>query len=82
MIGQVTKLMNDNRAQVMLSLQHSPTNAYASMHEHPVTMHTDLIAKNRDQITELVKELQGRDLGPELETPAGRLHPGTRRVRQ
>ena len=66
MIGQVTKLMNDNRAQVMLSLQHSPTNAYASMHEHPVTMHTDLIAKNRDQITELVKELQGRDLGPEL----------------
>jgi len=66
MIGQVTKLMNDNRAQVMLSLQHSPTNAYASMHEHPVTMHTDLIAKNRDQITELVKELQGRDLGPDL----------------
>lgn len=66
MISQVTNLMNDNRAQVMLSLQHSRTNAYSSMHEHPVTMHTDLIAKNRDQITELVKELQSRDLGPEL----------------
>lgn len=65
MIGQITKLMNDNRAQLMLSLQHSPSNPHASMHEHPVTMHTDLIAKSRDQITELVKELQARELGSE-----------------
>lgn len=66
MIGQATRLMNDNRVQIMQALQHSPTNAYASLHEHPVAMHTDLIAKNRDQITVLVKELQERELGPDL----------------
>lgn len=66
MIGEVTRLMNENRAQVMLSLQHGPDNAFSAMHEHPVSMHTDKIANNRDQITALVKELQARDLSPEL----------------
>lgn len=68
MIGEVTRLMNENRSQVMLSLQHSASNAFSSMHEHPVTMHTDRIVQNRDQITSLVKELLARDLSPELKT--------------
>ena len=66
MIGQVTKLMNDNRAQVMLALQHRPGGSYASMHDHGVTMHTDTIVRNREQISALVADLQARDLGPEV----------------
>lgn len=66
MIGQATRLMNDNRVQIMQALQHSPANAYASLHGHPVAMHTDLIVKNRDQITGLVKTLQEREIDPDL----------------
>ncbi len=66
MVGEVTRLMSENRSQVMLSLQHNPANAFSAMHDHPVTTHTDKIAQNRDQISALVKELQARDLSPDL----------------
>lgn len=66
MVGEVTRLMSENRSQVMLSLQHNPANAFSAMHDYPVTTHTDKIAQNRDQISALVKELQARDLSPDL----------------
>ncbi|MDR2838116.1 MAG: methyl-accepting chemotaxis protein [Azonexus sp.] len=65
-IEQISKLLNDNRAELMLSLQHSPTNAFATMHDHPVERHTDQIIKNRDQNSVWIKELQAMTLSPEL----------------
>lgn len=66
MVGEVTRLMSENRSLVMLSLQHNPANAFSAMHDHPVTTYTDKIAQNRDQISALVKELQARDLSPDM----------------
>jgi len=65
MIGRIMLLMNDNRAQIMLALQHQPGGQFADMHDHPVTMHTDAIIKNRDEITAIVEEYKTRTLTPE-----------------
>ncbi|MEW6165380.1 MAG: methyl-accepting chemotaxis protein [Pseudomonadota bacterium] len=61
-VGRVTTLMADNRAQVMLALQHNPVNPFAKMHDHPVTLHADAIVRNRDEITALVEEIGKREL--------------------
>ena len=63
MIGRLTAMMSDNRGQVMLALQHNPSNPFAKLHDHPVTLHTDTVAKNRDEITALVAELGKREIG-------------------
>lgn len=53
-------LMSDNRAQVMLALQHDPTGKFAKLHDHPVAKHLDQMTKNRDEITALVAEFSSR----------------------
>jgi methyl-accepting chemotaxis protein len=53
MIGRITKLMADNRAQILLGLQHDPAGSYAKLHDHPVTLHADAIDKNIAEITDL-----------------------------
>mgnify|MGYP001566124162 CR=1 FL=1 len=65
MIGRIMLLMNDNRAQFMLDLQHQPGSAFVDMHDHPATLHTDAILKNRDEITALVEEYKKRTLSAE-----------------
>jgi len=64
-IGKVMLLMNDNRSQVMLALQHNPDNPLSKMHDHPLTMHTDAIMKNRDKISAAWQEYQKHELSPE-----------------
>ncbi len=60
MIGRILTLMSDNARQVALGLQHDPNHAFAKLHDHPLTLHTDTIAKNRDEISALVAELERR----------------------
>ena len=64
-IGKIMLLMNDNRSQVMLALQHNPDNPLSKMHDHPLTMHTDTIIKNRDKISAAWQEYQKHELSPE-----------------
>ncbi len=64
-IGKVMMLMNENRGQVMLGLQHNPDNPLSKMHDHPLTMHTDVIVKNRDEISAAWQEYQKHGLSPE-----------------
>jgi methyl-accepting chemotaxis protein len=54
MVGRIMLLMSENRAQVMLALQHSPDSPSFKMHDHPLTLHTDNIIKNRDEIKAIV----------------------------
>lgn len=63
MIGRISTLMSDNRGQMMLALQHAPGSPLARLHDHPQTLHTDAILKNRDEITDLVDRLGRSDLG-------------------
>ena len=66
MIGRITVLMADNRAQVMLSLQHDSANPFVKMHDHPLTAHTNAITRNRDEIGDLVKQLQAHEFTREI----------------
>lgn len=65
MVGRIMLLMNENRTQVALALQHSPDSPFHKMHDHPLTMHTDNIAKNRDEITAIVDAYKNHNLAPE-----------------
>ncbi|MBI5793018.1 MAG: MCP four helix bundle domain-containing protein, partial [Rhodocyclales bacterium] len=57
-IGRILWLMGDNRAQIMLSLQHDPASKYAKLHDHPLATHLDQMVKNRDEISAIVAEMQ------------------------
>ena len=57
-VGRIGKLMADNRTQVLLGLQHNPAIQAAAMHDHPISVHTDAIAKNIEEITGLWEEYQ------------------------
>ena len=42
-LSQVLDNMQTARAQVLLSLQHDPTSAFAAMHDHPLSMHISAV---------------------------------------
>ncbi|MFA7290619.1 MAG: methyl-accepting chemotaxis protein [Rhodocyclaceae bacterium] len=50
-LARIGKLMADNRAQVMLALQHDPGLEVAKLHDHPLSSHLDNISKNAAEIT-------------------------------
>ncbi|MEI7431112.1 MAG: methyl-accepting chemotaxis protein [Betaproteobacteria bacterium] len=64
-ISKVMLLMNDNRSQIMLGLQHDPSNPLSKLHNHPLAVHTDTIIKNRDEITALWQEYSKHTSSPE-----------------
>jgi methyl-accepting chemotaxis protein len=64
---RIQSLMNENRLMIAQGLQHDPAYRYANKHTHPLTVHTDLLIKNRDEITELWKQFKSRKLSAEEE---------------
>jgi diguanylate cyclase (GGDEF)-like protein/hemerythrin-like metal-binding protein len=65
MISRIMLLMDDNRANIMMGLQHNPQNPFSKMHDHPLSVHTDAIIRNRDEITAIVAEYKKRNLTAE-----------------
>ena len=59
-LARIQSLMQDNRNHLLLGLQHNPSNPLAKMHDHPLALHTDQVAKNRDEITALWKDYMER----------------------
>jgi methyl-accepting chemotaxis protein len=55
-IGRIGKLMADNRAHIMLGVQHDTAGPNAALHDHPVSVHTDALDKNIAEITRLWEE--------------------------
>ena len=53
LVTEVISLMAENRAQVMLAMQHDPGSSLAALHDHPINLHLDNHAANRDKITEI-----------------------------
>ncbi len=51
-LAAVGKLMADNRAQVLLGLQHDPAGAYSKLHDHQINFQLDAIDRNAQDITE------------------------------
>ena len=52
-LSKIIALADDVRTELLLSLQHAPTSEFLSMHDHPVSLHTDASAKSLDQLDEL-----------------------------
>lgn len=52
--NQVMLLLGENRSQIMLALQHAPTNPYLSLHDHQVSLHIDNTLKNKQDIDRLL----------------------------
>lgn len=66
MISRIMLLMGENRAQVMLWLQHNAENHSSEMHgDNPLTTHINTIVKNRDEITALVAEYKKHNMTAE-----------------
>jgi methyl-accepting chemotaxis protein len=62
-LGEIRLLMSDNRAQIMLALQHDPANPMARLHDHAIDVHLDQITANRDRITVLWEGYMAQDIG-------------------
>ncbi len=63
------RLADDTRTQLMLSLQHNPTSAHAKLHDHPLTMHTDAIAKAIADVNTALKEMTASRQMSDAEKP-------------
>jgi aerotaxis receptor len=55
-IAKMVERLGDNRAQIMLGLQHAPSSPYAKMHEHALSMHVEATLANRALIEALRTE--------------------------
>lgn len=65
-INQILNLIRDNRIQLLLALQHDPSNPdLVKRHDHAVTMHTDQVMKNIDEITAIWTEYLKAAQSPE-----------------
>ncbi|MHB1358344.1 MAG: methyl-accepting chemotaxis protein [Rhodocyclaceae bacterium] len=52
-IASMIERLADNRAQIMLGIQHSPDNRYSKLHDHPLSFHIEATLANRKIIEEL-----------------------------
>ena len=59
---RIQTLMAENNLQVVSATLHDPSGKQAAKHDHPITLHTDQILKNRDQISELWQQFKARSL--------------------
>ncbi|MBN9420820.1 MAG: Tar ligand binding domain-containing protein, partial [Candidatus Accumulibacter sp.] len=50
-LAVIGKLMADNRAQILLALQHDPAGGHGQSHEHPIDQHLAAIDKNIAEIS-------------------------------
>ncbi|MDD5403153.1 MAG: methyl-accepting chemotaxis protein [Sulfuricella sp.] len=59
---KIGQRMTDNRIQLLLALQHDPRNPASSLHDHPVSEHTDRLARNITEIDRLWRQFRARQL--------------------
>ncbi|HEX5393043.1 MAG TPA: methyl-accepting chemotaxis protein [Rhodocyclaceae bacterium] len=64
--ARLQRLLDDARTQVMLGLQHNPKNELSKLHDHPLSKHQDIIAKDVADVEATLKDLrQGREIPSE-----------------
>ncbi|HTY02737.1 MAG TPA: methyl-accepting chemotaxis protein [Rhodocyclaceae bacterium] len=64
-IAKMVERLGDNRAQIMLALQHNPATPYAKMHDHPMSQHIDAALRNRELIENLRADYERSTKSPE-----------------
>jgi len=68
-LGLVVDHLGDLRAQVLLSLQHDPSTAFAAMHDHPLSAHVDTV----EQDIEIIREHWGEFMALPLDGESRKL---------
>ncbi len=58
LVNRMMFLLSDNRSQIMLGLQHDPSNPSAKLHDHATEMHVEATLKNRTEINQLLEQLK------------------------
>lgn len=64
-VARIKHVMETNRTQVLLALQHNPGFEQSKLHDHPVTVHLNAIADNTGRIDALWKEYHRGISSPE-----------------
>lgn len=59
-LSKIDGMMRANRIQMLLALQHDPTNDFSSLHDHPISDHIELTKKYNAEIEKLWSEYYGR----------------------
>jgi len=62
---KIGQRMTDSRIQLLLALQHDPSNPNSKLHDHAINKHTDKVAQNVDEINNLWQEFSARKLSQE-----------------
>lgn len=57
-VERIGGLLEETRAQLLLSIQHDPRSSFVHLHDHPTSLHTDWVARNRQEIDQLWREFQ------------------------
>lgn len=57
-LSKITGIMRDNRVQLLLAIQHDPGNVNSSLHDHPLSIHIEAVAKNINEIDALWKQYE------------------------
>jgi len=64
-IARINLLMLENVRQLHLASMHDPRLPEHVLHDHPITMHTDVVEKNIGEISQLWKEYMATTLTPD-----------------
>ncbi|OGS98414.1 MAG: hypothetical protein A3F73_09585 [Gallionellales bacterium RIFCSPLOWO2_12_FULL_59_22] len=55
-LGDIRTVIQDNRAQALLVLQHNPAMAASSLHDHKIELHLDRITENKNKIDQSIEK--------------------------
>jgi methyl-accepting chemotaxis protein len=58
--GRIQRLLMNTQIQSLLALQHDPKSEFSRLHDHPLSMHTEIIRKDAADLKEAVAEIKNR----------------------
>lgn len=73
LISEIINLMGENRAQLLLSLQHDPQSHHFNLHDHPLDVHVQRIEQNARAIDQLWRQLLAVEMTAEERQLASQL---------
>jgi methyl-accepting chemotaxis protein len=57
-VERIGGMLEEIRSQLLLSIQHQPGTEFVSAHNHPTSLHTDLIRKREQEVNRMWQEFQ------------------------
>ena len=64
-LNKISNLLDQNKSQILLAFQHDPASPLASMHDHPLATHLEVISKNSEVIETLWRDYLTNPQSPE-----------------